>query len=70
MLILALLMTFVPSYVVAVDATAIDNRSVDANTWDEWKLLFGPDHPTTENAGAGCLSAIAILGKKADEIED
>ncbi len=49
---LALLMSFLPSFATAIDVDAIDNRVVDDVTWDEWKLLFGPDHPSTENAGA------------------
>ncbi len=53
LLCVTMLMTFLPTYVAtAIAESAIDNRSVDVNTWDEWKLLFGPDHPTTENAGA------------------
>lgn len=52
LLILALVMTFLPTYVIAIDAQSIDSRSVDVNTWDEWRLLFGADHPTTENSGA------------------
>ncbi len=49
----AMLMTFLPTYVAtAISESSIANRSVDVNTWDEWKLLFGSSHPTTENAGA------------------
>lgn len=53
LLCVTMLMSFLPAYVAtAISEAAIDSRSVDVNTWDEWKLLFGPDHPTTENAGA------------------
>ena len=52
LLILSLLMTILPSFAIAVNAENIDGRSVDVNTWDEWKQLFGVGHTTTENAGA------------------
>ncbi len=52
LLCLALLMSFLPSFATAIDVASVDDRSVDVNTWDEWKLLFGSDHPSTENAGA------------------
>lgn len=52
LLCLALLMSFLPSFATAIDVEAVKDRVADDPTWNGWESLFGPKHPSTENAGA------------------
>ena len=53
LLCVTLIASFLPSFTsTAINSESVVNRVVDDATWDEWKTLFGVDHPSTENAGA------------------
>ncbi len=53
LLCVTLIASFLPSFTsTAINSESVVNRVADDATWDEWKNLFGVDHPSTENAGA------------------
>ncbi len=53
LLCVTLIASFLPSFTsTAINSESVVNRVVDDTTWNEWKSLFGVDHPSTENAGA------------------